>query len=214
MPEKIYYKTRQEWLQLRQNGIGASDIGAVMGLNRYTSANQVYIQKIQSHVGEDKPNRYMQIGNDLEPVIVKKYEAHTGCEIEIYKECLFYHPETPFLFASLDGVIVKPDGCRGIFEAKTSKSVTVMNKPYKWYYAQVQQQMYVMDMDWAHLVTHYYMINKTKIIHIPRDNTFIADLIEKGRAFWEIVSSVKKKTVSFTDIKALAEAQNPQSETA
>jgi putative phage-type endonuclease len=196
MPERIYYKSRQEWLQLRQNGIGASDIGAVLGLSPYTTANAVYMQKIQPFVTDEKPNKFMQIGNDLEPVIVKKYEKHTGYEVEIYKECIFYNPENPFLFASLDGIIVRKDGTRGIFEAKTCRAMKISNTPYPWYFSQVQQQMYVMDLDWSHLVTHYYKLNKTKIIKIARDDDYIKDLIEKGKAFWEIVEQVKKQKYS------------------
>lgn len=36
---------RETWLQLRRNGIGGSDAGAVCGVNPYRSAFNVYMDK-------------------------------------------------------------------------------------------------------------------------------------------------------------------------
>lgn len=36
---------RLEWLRERQKGIGGSDIGAILGLNKYKTAFEVYLEK-------------------------------------------------------------------------------------------------------------------------------------------------------------------------
>ena len=37
--------TRREWLEARRRGIGGSDAGAVLGMNRYSSPLSVYLSK-------------------------------------------------------------------------------------------------------------------------------------------------------------------------
>ena len=53
---KIYAKTkdisREEWLKLRKNGIGGSDVGAVCGLNPYRSAMDVFIDKTTDDISD------------------------------------------------------------------------------------------------------------------------------------------------------------------
>ena len=50
--------SREEWLKYRKMGIGGSDAGAICGLNPYSSAMQVYHDKI-SAVTEDEDREAM-----------------------------------------------------------------------------------------------------------------------------------------------------------
>ena len=55
---------REEWLEERSKGIGGSDIGAIMGLNKFATPLQIYYDKIGQ--GDDVSNPQMETGNVLE----------------------------------------------------------------------------------------------------------------------------------------------------
>lgn len=38
--------TRQEWLKIRQTGIGGSDIAAILGVSKYKTAYDLYLEKV------------------------------------------------------------------------------------------------------------------------------------------------------------------------
>ena len=43
---------RQEWLLLRKTYLGGSDLGAVIGVNKYRTALDVYLEKTSEHSPE------------------------------------------------------------------------------------------------------------------------------------------------------------------
>ena len=43
---RIKFHDRESWLRERRRGIGGSDIGAILGLNKYRSPLDVYLDKI------------------------------------------------------------------------------------------------------------------------------------------------------------------------
>ena len=45
MKQIIKYKSREEWLQNRSNGIGASEAGTVLGLNPWETPYQLWRRK-------------------------------------------------------------------------------------------------------------------------------------------------------------------------
>ena len=42
---KISGLAEMEWLKVRKSGIGGSDVGAILGLNKYSSPMKVYKEK-------------------------------------------------------------------------------------------------------------------------------------------------------------------------
>ena len=57
--------SRLEWLQLRKQGIGGSDAGAVCGLNPYSSQMNVFLDKTSAETKEFD-SEAVRIGSDLE----------------------------------------------------------------------------------------------------------------------------------------------------
>lgn len=175
--------SRAEWLELRKRGIGGSDAGAILGLNPYTSAFQVYCDK-KGMLEEKEDNEAMRQGRDLEEYVARRFEEKEGKEI---RRCNFMlqHPEHEFMLADVDRLVVgEPAG----LECKTTSILTKTDYeggdiPPQ-YYAQCVHYMAVTG------ATHWYIailiLNKGfYVFRIDRNEGEIAALTEREREFWE-----------------------------
>ena len=71
-------KTREEWLYDRLKGIGGSDVGAVLGLNKYKSAYTLWAEKCGLLQDEEEDNEAMRVGRDLEQYVADRFTEATG----------------------------------------------------------------------------------------------------------------------------------------
>ena len=92
---------------LRRTGVTATDLSAVLGLNPYRSAFDVYVDKVapQEHEGEQKAaSEAIELGNALEPWIRRHYSDRHNVvvagENQTYK-----HPKQKLALATPDGLI-------------------------------------------------------------------------------------------------------------
>lgn len=105
---------REQWLEARQSGLGASDMSTIAGVNPFKSTYELWLDKTGR--APSKPTtRRMRMGNILEPVVRSIFEEETGLKVE---PCgLLESIEHPFLRCTPDGII--PSEAMG-FEAKTT----------------------------------------------------------------------------------------------
>lgn len=69
--------TRESFLRRRQTGIGGSDVGAIVGVNRHRNALDVYLDKIGEV--EDLPSKgVLERGRRMEPIVREMYFERTG----------------------------------------------------------------------------------------------------------------------------------------
>lgn len=87
----------------RQKGIGGSDAGAILGHSSYSSALDIYNDKVAETLPEETPTPPQERGNKLEPIILRLASQKMGCDIVVPTEP-FWHPSHDFMFANLDGV--------------------------------------------------------------------------------------------------------------
>ena len=73
--------TREEWLQLRRNGIGGSDASVIMGKNPYRSILQLWEEKTGKLPVTDNGNEFTYWGNVMEPIIRKEFMNRTGLKV-------------------------------------------------------------------------------------------------------------------------------------
>ena len=92
---------RQAWLEKRRAGIGGSDVAAMLGLSKWKSPYQLYLDK-RGELPETEDNEAMFWGRELEPVIRKRYETEMNCTV-ISDEGILQHRDYPFMLANLDG---------------------------------------------------------------------------------------------------------------
>ena len=181
--EIIHYSDTEEWEDIRGNGIGGSDAGAVVGVNPYKSIIDVYIDKTQ---GSDfKGNKYTHWGHNLESVIFKEFQR-------LHDDFFCY--EVPFtmkkgcLVANVDGMCYDLARGWGVVEIKTAnlfagkewKGETIPDS----YYAQVQHYLAVTGLEYAY-VACLVGGNDYKEFYIERNEEDIELIIKKSTEFWE-----------------------------
>lgn len=113
-------KTREEWLKDRQKGIGGSDVGAVLGLNKYKSPYTLWAEKTGLLHTEEIDNESMRIGRDLEDYVARRFMEATGHEV-VTSPYSFQSKEHPFMLANVDRLLTdEPCG----LECKTTSALT------------------------------------------------------------------------------------------
>jgi len=106
------------WLELRKQGIGASDVAAVLGVSPYKSRLELYLQK-RGELDEKPVGVAAQRGVILEDAVAKMYEAERpGTKLRSWHG-IIRRKDAPWKYASLDRTIV---GTERIVEIKTSSS--------------------------------------------------------------------------------------------
>ena len=81
--------SKEDWLRYRKCGITGTDAGAILGLNPYRSAFQVYHDKI-SDTTENIDNEAMRQGRDLEDYVAQRFTEATGLKAGL--ECKTVSP--------------------------------------------------------------------------------------------------------------------------
>ena len=145
------YDNEEDWHTLRAKRIGGSDIGAILGVNKYKSIIDVYIDKTEGSSFEGNESTYW--GHIHESTIMKEFGKR-------HKEFIVYQAPysviDDFLIANLDGVLKdKENGDYGVLEIKTT---SIWNKK-EWeedtipqsYYAQVQHYLMLTGYKFAHI---------------------------------------------------------------
>ena len=181
--------TEQQWHELRQKGIGGSDVGAILGVSPYRSIIDVYTDKIATAPIITPQSESMYWGTKLETIIADTFTEKTGKPY--FKPTKMYvHPVFKYMLANLDGVTVDDNGNPAILEIKTANEYV----KEEWrdghipdtYYAQVQHYMCITGLNMAYVVV--LIGGQTfKIVPIERDTKYINKMIQKEIAFWNNV---------------------------
>jgi len=109
--------TREQWLAERKSYIGATDLAAIVGKNKYKTAVDVFLDKT-GQVEDGASSRKAEAGLAMESLVIKWFEEDTG--IKSLPGRLVRHPDYPFLAANLDGETVDGD----LIECKTMDFMT------------------------------------------------------------------------------------------
>ena len=99
---------RDKWLAVRNTGIGGSDAGAILGLNKYKGPMAVYLEKTGQVEPEDISKKPAVIaGQMLEPVVARMFEEATGKKVR--RMGTLQSLENPWMHANPDRVIIGED---------------------------------------------------------------------------------------------------------
>ena len=212
----ITLQSREEWLANRFNGIGGSEISAVIGCNPYM--DNVTLWKIKTGQIEpddisDKP--FVKYGNDAEYHLRELFKLDFPEYSVSYEENnSFYNDRYPWARASLDGWMTDETGRKGILEIKTTEILQSMQKE-KWnkqipqnYYCQVLFYMAMLEADFAilkaQLKTVFDGVPYLQTKHYPIERTDVeADiqyLMKEGERFWQYVQSGKMPPLRLPNI--------------
>lgn len=177
--------SRQEWLNVRNGGIGSSDAAAAIGLSPYKSPSALWLEKTGRKAPDDlSQSEAVFWGTTLEPVLAKVYAERTGNKVRRINAVL-QHPEHPFMLANLDRAI----GADGVLEIKTAghhSAVFWEDSIPEAYQCQVLHQLAVTGKVWADVAV---LIGGQdfRIYRIERDDEKVSALIEREAQFWQTV---------------------------
>ena len=174
----------EEWLQSRRSGIGGSDVAKVLGLSKYSSPYQIWMDKtgkIEIDTSETSEAAYW--GHQMEEVVAKEFEKRTGKKVRVSNK-IYFHKDYPFLLANVDRVVVGEDA---ILECKTAseylKDSWADDEIPIAYLAQVQHYLNVLNKKKAYIAC---LIGGNKFVwkEIQRDDELIEQMTERLVDFW------------------------------
>lgn len=197
-------KTREEWLQLRHSGIGASECSAIVGMNPYMTNIELWEYKTGLKEPEDIGDKpYVKYGTEAEKYLRGLFALDFPQYRVGYKDFdLVRNEKYPFILATLDGrLIEKETGRKGILEIKTTEILKSLAKE-NWkdqvpsnYYIQLLHQLLATGWEFsklkAQLKTKFgdEVYLQTKHYHIERKDVEedLEYLLEEEIKFWEKV---------------------------
>jgi putative phage-type endonuclease len=194
---------REVWLEARREGIGGSDIAAIMGESPWLSALMVYHSKIDGTSACDDSER-MLWGRRLEQIIAQETARRLGWEL-LHTPGIRRHPKNDRWIASIDNALNSPDGIVGL-EVKTAGGE---QRP-SWdeglprhYYLQVQ--WYLMVTGWkSFIISVLFGGNTPRAYAIDPDEDCFASMAAAADAFWLLVESRTPPTATGLDLDLLA----------
>ena len=218
--------SRQDWLALRQSGIGGSDIAAIIGVSPYATAYDIYQSKTQP-VNEDT-NEFAYWGTVLEDTVAREFSKRSGLKIQNVN-FLMRHPEHRWAIANIDRAIINRDVSGNvrfkdgklttdqIVEIKTASEYVGKNWGLEesdevpdQYQCQAQWYMGVTDTQVCHMAV---LIggNKYRQYKIERHQDFINYLFDAAESFWtnNVLAGVEPDATTLQNAKDKYPRHNP-----
>ena len=174
---------REKWLELRKQGIGGSDAGAVCGVNPYSSPMKVFLDKTGGET-EQIDNEAVRQGNDLEDYVAQRFMEATGKKVR-RSNVMYCNEEYPFMIADVDRLVIGEDA--GL-ECKTASAYNAD----KWKDGEIPLH-YIMQC------YHYMAVTGKRTWYIAAvilgrgftyrklvwDDNLITQLVSMEKNFWE-----------------------------
>ena len=196
-------ETREKWLKLRNNGIGGSDAGTVLGVNKYKTNVDLWYEKTGQREPEDISDKpAVKFGKFAEEHLRELFrQDYPEYQVDYHEFWIYRNDKYPFIFATLDGELIDESGRRGVLEIKTT---TIQNR-LQWdewegripdsYYAQVLHQLAATGWDFAILKAYirYYKDGELRVAirHYRIERRDVAEeidyLIDREAEFWNKV---------------------------
>lgn len=174
-----------EWHEWRSDGIGASEIAAVLGISPWKTAYQLWLEKTGKVVPFGFQSDAMKRGVELESAALFDLETELGVSIDT-ANTVFEHEEYPFIRASLDGIV--DDAVVEIKVPGVARYEAMKHGIPDYYMAQLQQQMLVAGKPKA-LFWVWSDENGGYLHQVAADEKWQSRVIKAAVEFWRAVES-------------------------
>jgi putative phage-type endonuclease len=188
MTAEVLVSTREmsheEWLRARTHGIGGSDAPVILGLSKWKTAFELWLEKTGQSTLPDTDSEAAYWGSKLEALVAEEFVVREGKKVRRVNAVL-RHPKYEWMLANIDRRVV---GENAILECKTTSAW--LHGEWKddeipdAYIVQCQHYMAVTGAEKAYIAVliggNQY---KCKVVH--RDDELINIIIEAERHFWE-----------------------------
>ena len=181
---------RNEWLDIRRQGIGGSEAAAIAGLDPWLSPLRVYYDKLGELCDDDQDSEPMRWGRRLEDVIAREFAERTGMRVW-RRNAVLRSVTHPWMLANLDRLVREDDGGVGPLEVKTATE----NGARAWradeelpdrVFCQVQHYLAVTGCAFA-WVAVLLAGTEFRMVRVERDEVAIAALRDAEDEFWQRV---------------------------
>lgn len=186
--------TAEDWQIYRatQDGLGGSEISTILGINPYKAKFILWLEKTGQKARPQVDNEFIEWGNELEPIIRKKFAQVNGFKTNKCNYVL-QHDQYDWMNANIDGEYKDPSRKgKGVLEIKTTAE---WNKK-EWqgdhvpvaYMAQMQHYLAVTGYEYGAFAV---LIggNKYRQWFVERDENSIELIIEQEKEFMDAVNT-------------------------
>ena len=155
MITKIKTTNHEDWLEERKKSLGGSDVGAILGMNEYSSPYTIWAEK----TGKLPPfegNEWTRLGNDLEGYVAERFTDASGLKV-VNDSYTWRNDKYPHLHANIDRKVV---GMKAGLECKITSELNA--KSYRdgefpdRFYAQCVEYLAVTEYDRWYLAVLIY----------------------------------------------------------
>jgi putative phage-type endonuclease len=180
------------WYEMRNSMITASDVGTVLGTNKYSTRLQVLRNKVDVVLGQGygevfTGNAATLWGQEHEDEVRDRFSQLYG--VECFDCALLPHPEHPWVGASPDGLVSD----RSLIEIKCPlRRVPKPDYIPPAYYDQMQLQLEVCNLEKCYFVewkpgARLFDEDIFQVQVVKRDRSWWTEALPKLRIFWDEV---------------------------
>ena len=205
-PIIIKPQSHEDWLKAREDGIGASEVAAVVGLSPWETPFSLWLRK----TGQVPPlaeNEAMHMGHLLEGVVAQLFHERTGFRVvkASAKDIIYQDAEHPWRKCTPDRIAYEIDPISGkrqkvLLEIKTSSMTFDPDDLPANYLAQVQYQMSITGIHVCYLC---WLTNGRSFgyARIEYDSEFGDWLVTEADKFWNecVVGGTEPDLITVSD---------------
>lgn len=200
---------REAWLDLRRGGIGGSEAAAIVGVDPWSTAFELFHDK-KGRVEPKEQTRQMEWGHRLEDSVRRWFADETGLPV-VKRDVMYQHPDHPWMLANMDGEV----GDDAILECKNTDArheEDWADGPPLHYTLQTNHYLAVSGRRRAYIAV---LIggNDPRYFVLDRDEELIGMLIAAEERFWyeHVLADVEPPvTARLSDAELLGGLYDPQ----
>ena len=169
--QKERTENMDEWHKRRYNGLGGSDVGTILGVNKYKTVHELWEEKTLRKA-PPKQNHKMHFGHVLEDPIAKEFARVMGVKIRISNK-QYKSENEPWLLGNVDRLITLQDKSKAVLECKNSADHT----------CQCQHYMYITGIHKCYLAC---LIdgNDFRVYEVLYNQSDVNEIVQKATEFW------------------------------
>jgi predicted phage-related endonuclease len=215
--EKRPIVSRDEWLAWHKEDITASVVSALWGLHPRETAAGLWAKLTGVDLGPDDENsELLERGQDLEVVVGRKFlHRHPGWKVFAAKH--YYRIAALRLGATPDFHVIKPDGKKGVLQAKTVNPSTFRTKwtdetPPMWIMLQTLTEMMLTRSEFG-IIAALEIGDFRYRLHtyeVPRHEGAERRIEDAVREFWLHVDAGSEPVIDYQRDSALIAAMYPR----
>ena len=185
---------RLDWHRFRMEGIGGSDAPVIHGMSKYRKWHELLQEKANQIIKDEPSNFIQQLGHEIEPKLRATFSLdyfnNTGVS-DPFEPQLVVHPKKSYLRASLDGLSVDK---KTFIECKLVGDKVLMGGvvPIA-YFIQMQHQYLCAGCEIGYMVMCNMKGQGTRIIPVPKDDSFIEIHKRRCKEFWDEVKKLREE---------------------